>query len=351
MDMRGLVLVCVVAMVCAAAEGATVQTVKIGNPYNTADTRYVASGLGRVEYTYSIGQYEVTAAQYTEFLNAVGGVDSYGLYHTGMWTGYSGCKIERYAGNGTAGNPYMYRVAADRANRPVQSVSWLDAVRFANWMHNGRLTGAQDSGTTEDGAYNLVGTHGKDGYELTVAVGGVTREDDAKWALPSHDEWYKAALYNWVTDSYYDYATSSNSRPGNRPVTNPDPGNFATFIFNGSGSIGDPYYFTEVGEHENSPSPYGTYDQNGNAVEYFEDAVDQWGHSRGARGGGAGSQVWPSSGTDYLHASYYGGLNDPYTNWGDYGFRLVLIPEPGTLALLGLGGASLLIRRRRLALR
>ena len=35
-------------------------------------------------YTYNIGKYEVTAGQYTAFLNAVAGVDTYGLYNTNM---------------------------------------------------------------------------------------------------------------------------------------------------------------------------------------------------------------------------------------------------------------------------
>jgi hypothetical protein len=37
----------------------------------------------------------------------------------------------------------------------VNHVSWYDAVRFANWLHNGQPTGAQDNTTTEGGAYTL----------------------------------------------------------------------------------------------------------------------------------------------------------------------------------------------------
>ena len=51
----------------------------------------------------------------------------------------------------------------------------------------------------------------------------------------------------------------------------PDPGNNATFKFD-SGTddgltIGSPYYRTGVGAHENSESPYGTFDQGGNVWE------------------------------------------------------------------------------------
>ena len=39
-------------------------------------------------------------------------------------------------------------------NKPANYVSWFDAARFANWMHNG-----QGGGSTENGAYDMtVGT-------------------------------------------------------------------------------------------------------------------------------------------------------------------------------------------------
>ena len=41
---------------------------------------------GAVNYEYNIGKYEVTAAQYTEFLNAVAKTDTNGLYGTNMWS-------------------------------------------------------------------------------------------------------------------------------------------------------------------------------------------------------------------------------------------------------------------------
>jgi hypothetical protein len=38
---------------------------------------------------------------------------------------------------------------------PVNRVSFYDALRFANWRHNGEPTGEQDNTTTEDGALRL----------------------------------------------------------------------------------------------------------------------------------------------------------------------------------------------------
>jgi formylglycine-generating enzyme required for sulfatase activity len=67
-------------------------------------------------------------------------------------------------------------------------------------------------------------------------------------------------------------------------LTDPDPGGHATYFRNPDDfTIGPPYYRTEVGEHENSGSPYGTFDQGGNVMEWNE-SIPLFG-GRGLRGG------------------------------------------------------------------
>jgi formylglycine-generating enzyme required for sulfatase activity len=132
----------------------SLETVQVGNPGNAADIRYETPGYGAVGYNYNIGKYEVTAAQYTEFFNAVGGVDTYALYNSNMSeTSYRSGITQ--SGGGILGNPYNYMVDANCVDRPVNFVSYWDASRFANWLHNGQPIGAQDAGTTETGAYTL----------------------------------------------------------------------------------------------------------------------------------------------------------------------------------------------------
>ncbi len=144
--------VCVlVGLLAGTANAVNIETVTVGNVGTTTDS----TGYGSVGYEYNVGKYEVTAGQYTEFLNKVAGVDTYRLYNASMWSSSAGCKIERYAGAGTTANPYQYRVAGDYANRPVNYVSWGDSARLSNWLHNNQPTGAQDANTTEDGAYAL----------------------------------------------------------------------------------------------------------------------------------------------------------------------------------------------------
>ncbi len=315
------------------------ETVIVGNPGNVADTRYDPTGYGSVVYTYNIGKYEVTAGQYRDFLNAVDptGANPYGLYNNYMDSSPYGCQITWNAGTSTydfSGAPSG--TEADWADRPVNYVSWYDTLRFANWMHNG-----QGSGDTEDGAYDM-------------SLGSsVVRNPGATWFLPTEDEWYKVAYHknDGVTGNYFDYPTSSDGVPGyvndsgNLSGTGTaftgggtDPGNYATYDGDaGTSGIGSPYYRTEVGEWENSDSPYGTFDQGGNVWEWNETLIGSY--LRGIRGGSfsnAGNYL-PAANSIYYHT--------PTDEPRNFGFRVAQVPEPATLSLLLLSG--LMLRRRR----
>ena len=307
-----------------------IDTVPVGNPGNVPDTRYTTPGYGAVAYTYNIGKYEVTAGQYTAFLNAVAKIDTYQLYALSMGRA-EGCGIAR-SGAGTVGDPYTYSVASDFANRPVNWVSYWDCGRFANWLHNGQPTGAQGAGTTERGAYTLDGYNGTDGRTIQ-------RNANWKWAVTSDDEWYKAAYHknDGVTGNYFDYPTSSDSVPSNVLGNPTDPGNNATYYSNGY-TIGSPYYRTEVGAHENSESPYGTFDQGGNVYEWNEAVLYE--RSRGLRGGSF-------SGYDYDLRASYRDSSFPMLEYSFIGFRVSEVPEPAALSLLALGGVMVLRRRKR----
>ncbi|MFH1418452.1 MAG: SUMF1/EgtB/PvdO family nonheme iron enzyme [Planctomycetota bacterium] len=320
-------------LVCASgarADFAFMDTVSVGNVGNAGELSGVGAGgsgedriCGAVGYAYNIGKYEVTAGQYTDFLNAVADTDTYELYKTAMWENTTGCKIQR------SGDPggYTYSVAGDWADRPVNMVSFWSAARFANWLHNGRPAGAQGPDTTEDGAYTL------DGY--TESDGSwIMRKPGATWCIPSEDEWYKAAYYDGDASIYYDYPTGTDAVPSN-DLVDPDPGNNANFDQDGF-TIGHPYYRTEVGEFENSASPYGTFDQGGNVWEWHDNVV--YGSHRGSCGGG-----WYGDDTR-LHAARRG-ASYPTTASIYTGFRVAYVPEPATLSLLLLGG--FVVRRRR----
>ncbi len=312
--MARIAVICIPVVLLSAGVHAQVviETVTVGNPGNPPDTRYETPGYGGVDYSYNIGKFEVTAGQYTDFLNAVAAEDTYGVYNEEMWTHEYGCKIER-----TGLSPdYSYSVAGDWADRPVNLISWGDAARFCNWLHNGQPTGVQDLTTTEDGSYYL------NGATTDAELIAVVRKEDATWVIPSEDEWYKAAYHynDGATANYYDYPTSSDSVPSN-DLVDPDPGNNANFYVRFDDyTIGSPYFRSRAGDFENSESPYGTFDQGGNAFEWNEAVIS--GSYRGRRGGSSFSTA------GYLRAVSRSSSYPTLENYG-VGFRVARVPERG----------------------
>lgn len=311
MKVIGLLLVC-----SACAEAVTIDWVTVGDAGNISDTEVMndgTTGYGSVSYVYWIGKYEVTNSQYCEFLNAVAREDPYGLYNPDMSRGVwdTGGIIRVSTSNGN-----LYSVKAGRGNNPVNYVSWYDALRFANWLHNGRPDGPQNTDTTEDGAYTFSGA---------TSVG--PRNLGAKVFLPSEDEWYKAAYYKagGIDAGYWDYATQSDTRPS--LVTPPGGANSA----NGGNAPADG--LTDVGAYVNSVSAYGTYDQNGNLSEWTE---TRSGPSQWCLRGGA----WDID--PIVMVAYVRDFNKPvYSEAWNFGFRVATIPEPAVILLLGLGGLGL----------
>ena len=314
----------------------TIDTVPVGNAGNANDT----TGYGGVDYDYGIGKYEVTLNQYTEFLNAVGATDTYGLYNTSMGTDLNSRGISR---SGVPGG-YTYAVIGS-GNRPVTYVSWYDSARFVNWLHNGQPVGLQTSGTTETGSYTLTGN-----------TGIITRNSGATYSLPSEDEWYKAAYHQPVSlggdvDNYWLYPTRSNVRPNSRNGSDSDP-NSANFYrddgiangFNSGFAVNNSTTFptgnalTDAGAFSLADSFYGTFDQGGNVWEWNDAVID--GSWRGLRG-----DSWYSIGNS-LHASNrYRSIpaNDYYI---DIGFRVALVPEPSVGGLMALGMALVAWKRK-----
>jgi hypothetical protein len=177
----------------------TIPTVFVGDAGNAGGPGFGA--FGAVSYTYRVGTYEVTAGQYAAFLNAVARTDDNNLYNPSMADIGSavGCGISRSGSSGS----FSYTVHPDFVNRPVNYVSFWDATRFANWMHNGQPTGLQTASTTEDGAYTLT--------PAGIAANTITRNATWQWAVASNNEWHKAAYYRGggTNAGYWTYATLS----------------------------------------------------------------------------------------------------------------------------------------------
>jgi len=163
---RGLLAVALVASAVAVQANVfqmptgqtSLETVWVANTKNAADTTVMndsTSGYGTVDYAYQMGTYEVTNAQYTQFLNAklptisdakkgtVLTSDTYGLFNVFMDTQiYGGIRYTPGAATGA-----KFAAKSGYENRPVNYVSWYDSLRFANWLQNSQGTGSTESGT------------------------------------------------------------------------------------------------------------------------------------------------------------------------------------------------------------
>jgi formylglycine-generating enzyme required for sulfatase activity len=314
----------------APARAVTINWVTVGDPGNANDT----TGYGAVADSYRIGKYDVTIGQYTDFLNAVAKTDTYSLYNTSMASSLNVAGISR---SGTSGG-YSYSVIGSGA-RPITYVSWFDAARFANWMQNG-----QGAGSTETGAYTLVG-----GQTSGTAP---AKNPGAQFYIPTENEWYKAAYYkgSGTNAGYWDYATQSDVAPGNVIGSGANQANYIDGVFSVTQSPGyssSQNYLTDIGAFTNSASFYGTFDQSGNVYQWNElDGTAS--SSRGVRGGS-----WGNAGAFALSSSY----RDVFTaSFGsaDIGFRLaspVAVPEPSTWVMgavgLACGGWQMWRRRKR----
>lgn len=200
-----------VLMAQTASAQISINTVPIGDAGNAPDV----TGYGDVAYNYNIGTTEVTASQYTAFLNAVAATDTYGLYRVDMGTYLRSQSITR---SGVSGS-YTYAVIPGNGNLPVSWVDRGDAARFVNWLQNGQPTGLQGPGTTETGAYTLNGMLGS-----SPGILGITRNAGATFGLPTENEWYKAAFYTPAAGGSYNlYATQSATQPNSRNGSASDP--------------------------------------------------------------------------------------------------------------------------------
>jgi formylglycine-generating enzyme required for sulfatase activity len=246
----------------------------VGNAGNAGEVQSQGT-FGAVSYEYRIATTEVTNAQYAEFLNAVDatGTNPNAVYNTSMGgDARGGISFDAGAAAGS-----KYTTKTNMADKPVNYVSFLDAMRFVNWLDNG-----QGSGDTESGVYAV-------NNGLTE-----TRSVNASYFIPSEDEWYKAAYHQPAaqggdSDDYWLYPTASNTAPTVATATSTgdiaNPGTNVANYFDGAdwnSQDGNVTTVGSAGSGSESESFYGTSDQGGNVGEWNEAVI---GSSRGLRGG------------------------------------------------------------------
>ena len=147
-------------------------------------------GLGVVDNFYRMGKYEITNSQYVEFLQAVARENDRDLYDSRMYSETIGGiqQIELMASD----VDFDYAVKDHMAEKPVNFVSFISAVRFTNWLHNGAPTGVADADvdvTIDTGAYDVMPN---DNSENSYVI---AKKRYRKYWIPSINQWHKAAYF------------------------------------------------------------------------------------------------------------------------------------------------------------
>ena len=279
-----------------------IEFVTIGNPGNAADATGDPNPVGRVDYVYNLGRYEISRGL-IERANAAGDL------------GITLADMSSRGGNGM--------------NRPATGISWNEAARFVNYLNTSKGYQA---------AYNFTTTGANDNITLWGAGqyrgSNQYRHKDAYYFLPSVDEWYKGA-YGSPSGTWYNFPNGSDSDPA--AINEGTSGAvFYQSFFQGPADV------TFAG----GLSAYGTMAQGGNVWEWGESAFDggndDSSESRELRGGS-----WHVLVSHTLEASYRGNFGSPTGEYFDSGFRVASVPEPSSLSLLLAGGAVLMAGRRR----
>lgn len=281
----------------------SIEFTTIGAVNNAPDVGGLPFGAGAVAYAYRLGTYEISE-QMIDKANAIGALG--------------------------------ITKATVGPNKPAAGISWVEAARFVNWLNTstGSAPAYRFSATGEPEYWAVTGTR---------PAQFILRNPQAKYFLPSVDEWYKAAYYDPVRGIYYDYPTGSNAIPDGIDFVG-DPV-FDAVFFDATAQLTS-NDVTNVG----IPSPFGVFGLGGNIAEWNETEVTRDSPPslviKSARGGSWGA----SSG--FLRPESVWISTQASNELASVGFRVAsVVPEPralisAALAVLPLFIARLLLPRR-----
>jgi formylglycine-generating enzyme required for sulfatase activity len=220
----------------SGADAFTLTFRSIGNEGNVADSYGSVAGFGSVSYSYDMSQYEISQ-QMIDVYNTLYGFDN-------------DLMIDYYE---------AYGFGTDEA---ATGITWNEAARFVNWLNIAH--GAEPAYRMQDGVEGNIDPW-TEADVLDYDSTNPYRSRRAIYALPTRDEWHKAAFYNQTLRSgtgwYNRYATGLDTAP-----TAVASGTSAGTVVYAQGATVGPAPVTEAG----GLSYYGIMAMNGNASEWME---------------------------------------------------------------------------------
>jgi formylglycine-generating enzyme required for sulfatase activity len=296
----------------------------------------MALGRGRVDYEYRIGRFEVTTAQWVEFMSAAfdrpvaDRIPWLNPQPPSFWGGAG-------AAPNTPGGR-RWTVAPGQEMRPVGNISWRAAAIYCNWLHNGK---SLDRSAFLNGAYD-VSTFGGGEFEFTDQL---THHPDARYWIPTWNEWLKAAHYdpNKVNPDgsiggWWLYSNGTDT-----PLVAGPPGvGEANYGF-----VNGTQFSILLGAYPQTQSPWGLLDVAGATTEWTEGVLFGSGQTRARVFEGS---FWASSPGFSIGDAVYAstGSDGPTIDTFQFGVRVATaVPAPSSVGIL-VGFYVFIAPRRRL---
>ncbi|MGP1273584.1 MAG: SUMF1/EgtB/PvdO family nonheme iron enzyme [Phycisphaerales bacterium] len=303
--------------------------------YSGVDPNQRITGRGSVGYAYRIARFETRTSQFMEFMNTLGQLSPQTaiFQEPGSWGG-----VGFVNGDGTV--RFELANSPNAADQPVIGISWRLSAVYCNWLHN-------DKGQTLDdlnfGAYDT-STFGTDPDNPPNLTDQAMRSPDARYWIPSLDEWLKAAHYDPNKNGPGDGGWWQYPNGTDQPLTPGLPGEPGAQTSYGLDVPGFIEETIPVGAYPDVESPYGLLDVSGGAAEWTESYTpDIFQTKRDWGGSAAGMPATNDQDRVYRIGSDTVGLPG-----GPQGIRIAsAVPSPASASLVGItliaGGA----RRRR----
>jgi sulfatase modifying factor 1 len=302
------------------------------------------NGRGRNDTAYALARTELTAAQWVEFANAFSMQSAQLSFFIGGGSAPTAIIDNTYFGPG-----FRWRVAPtggrfgnNPGGAPVQGFTLAMAAFYCNWLHNGKTSNFE---ANLRGAYNL-SMSVNEGNNITLKVTSTARSPDARYWIPTLDQWFAAGWYDPNKNGpgsggYWDYLNRSNS-PLKRGFPG-DPGaqtSTANWLFEGERAL-----FQGVASYPDQQTAFGLFDMSGGAREWTETIDPIFGFNWRYQ---MGTDVFTSvADTPYGDRDFIDGPLFFNLDGSSAGLRLATtIPTPGVGAWLALSVAILRHRRR-----
>lgn len=298
--------------------------VTVGAPGNEAffgnDPGGDVTGRGRVNHRYRIMKTQVAYRDWVEFSTAYrpyfNGQDI--VQFEGVW-GYWNSSAGRYE-------------TPDFARNWGAEVGFEYAARYANWLHNGKVS---EQWAFENGAYDTsTFTRNPDG-----TANHAVHNQDARYWIPTLDEYMKAAYYDPHKDGVGGWWTRPNGSDNDLIMALPEDGG-ETYGYLGRLGGGDGWFGGwDLGQYPGTQSPWGMLDVSGALWEWTESPFNL-NRSRLIMGSSANSLGY----ADFDMISY---LITMSVSGGIAGFRLASpIPAPWSIVVVSVFPFVTLSRRR-----